>query len=167
MKKNAALSLGVLLSFFGALYTAMAHADLPKPAPNFTLQTIEGDSVTLADLKGKVVMINFWASWCGPCRAEMPLLNEIYDDYKRAGFELLGVNLDNQPAQAKRFLNDTPVVFPILMDTKGEVATLYKNKAMPSSYFIDREGQLVYLHQGYRPGEEDDYRKVIRKLLAQ
>lgn len=141
--------------------------ELSGPAPDFTLKTREGESVNLADLKGKVVMINFWASWCAPCRQEMPFLDAMYEDFHRAGFVLLGVNLDQNSAAAEKFLADVPVTFPVLMDPKGEVAKLYKNRAMPSSFFIDREGQLAYLHMGYRPGEEEKYRQTVRKLLAQ
>lgn len=138
-----------------------------EKAPNFELKTLEGKTVSLEELKGQVVMINFWASWCGPCRQEMPALSEIYNDYHKAGFTLLGVNLDEDVGEAKKYLAKTPVSFPILHDGNGKVADLYKNTAMPSSYFVDKNGNLVHLHQGYRPGEEENYRKTIKKLLAQ
>lgn len=145
-----------------------AHAgSLSGPAPKFTLQTMDGKNVSLSDLKGQVVMINFWASWCAPCRQEMPLLNELYDTYKKAGFTLLGVNLDEEKSEAKGFLKKVPVTFPVLHDPMGAVAELYDNRAMPSSYFIDRKGNLTHVHRGYRPGEEKDYKAVIRKLIAQ
>ncbi len=163
----------LLLCTFLAL---AAHAAKPAkpaagipygPAPDFTLKTLTGESVRLSSLKGQVVMINFWASWCAPCRQEMPLLNKIHADYHKAGFTLLSINLDDQVGAAQEFLKSTPVVFPVLHDGKGKVAELYKNTAMPSSYFIDKKGHYVHLHQGYRPGEEETYRKVIKKLLAQ
>jgi len=146
---------------------AAQAGEMSGPAPDFTLTGLDGQKVRLADLKGQVVMINFWASWCGPCRQEMPLLNDIYSTYKKAGFVLLGVNVDESVADAKGFLAKTPVNFPVLHDAEGKVADLYKNQAMPSSYFVDRKGNLTYLHQGYRPGEESEYKKVIKKLLAQ
>ncbi len=161
MKSIVSFLIGILLS-------ASLHAgDMSGPAPDFTLTTLDGQKVRLADLKGQVVMLNFWASWCGPCRQEMPLLNDIYASYKKAGFVLLGVNLDEAAAAAKGFLAKTPVTFPVLHDAEGKVADLYKNQAMPSSFFIDRKGNLAYLHQGYKPGEENEYKKVIKKLLAQ
>lgn len=141
--------------------------ELSGPAPEFTLRTIDGKKANLSDYKNQVVMINFWASWCGPCRQEMPLLNELYDTYKKAGFALLSVNLDENLAAAQKFLDKTPVTFPVLLDPTGKVAELYQSQAMPSSYFIDRKGNLAYLHQGYRPGEEAEYKKIVRKLLAQ
>lgn len=148
--------------------TLPVHAgELSGPAPAFSLKNLSGEKVSLSDYKGQVVMINFWASWCGPCREEMPLLNDIYDDYKKAGFVLLGITLDEDISEAQAFLGKTPVTFPILSDASGKVADAYKNQAMPSSYFIDRKGNLAHLHQGYRPGEEAKYKKVIRKLLAQ
>lgn len=158
----------IITVIFACLFSVALQAkELSGPAPDFALTTLDGEKVKLSDLKGHVVMINFWASWCGPCRQEMPLLNDIYASYKKAGFVLLGVNLDESAEDAKAFLKKTPVNFPVLIDSKGQVADLYKNQAMPSSYFVDRKGDLVYLHQGYRPGEEEDYKKVIKKLLAQ
>lgn len=152
---------------FALWSVSAAAAELSGPAPDFTLQTMDGKKVSLSDYKDQVVMINFWASWCGPCRQEMPELNTLYDTYKKAGFVLLGINLDDSKAAVDKSLQKTPVTFPVLLDPKGKVAELYKNKAMPSSYFVDRKGNLAYLHQGYRPGEEAEYKKIIRKLLAQ
>lgn len=141
--------------------------DLSGPAPDFTLTNLKGEKVSLSSLKGKVVMINFWASWCGPCRQEMPLLEGIAKQYSKAGFELLGINLDEETSDAKAFLKGSPVTFPILLNPTMSVAELYKNTAMPSSYFIDKKGNLAHLHQGYRKGEEANYHKQIKKLLAQ
>ncbi|MBC6906481.1 TlpA family protein disulfide reductase [Saccharophagus sp. K07] len=153
---------------FAAIFSLSLQAkELSGPAPDFTLTALDGSKVKLSDLKGQVVMLNFWASWCGPCRQEMPLLNDIYASYKKAGFVLLGINVDEIVDDAKDFMNKTPVNFPVLLDSDGKVAGLYKNQAMPSSYFIDRKGNLVHLHQGYKPGEEAEYKKVIKKLLAE
>lgn len=150
-----------------ALLSVSAYAkELSGPAPDFTLKDLDGKTVKLSDYKGKVVMINFWASWCGPCRQEMPLLETMAKDLEKAGFVLLGVNLDEEVDDAKEFLESTPVTFTVLLNPDQSVAELYKNEAMPSSYFVDRDGNLAYLHKGYRKGEEEDYRKVIKKLLA-
>lgn len=165
MLKQSSLALIALCLILSSWVTSAR--ELSGPAPDFTLINRDGETVQLADLKGKVVMINFWASWCGPCRQEMPFLDEMYKDFHRAGFVLLGVNLDQNTAAAEKFLADVPVTFPVLMDPKGDVAKLYNNRAMPSSFFVDREGQLAYLHMGYRPGEEEKYRQTVRKLLAQ
>lgn len=158
-----------LLTLVAALFlcSVVQAGELSGPAPKFNLTSFDGKKMSLADLKGQVVMVNFWASWCGPCRQEMPILNDIYKTYKKAGFILVGINLDEDKGDAEGFMKKVPVKFPVLHDPDGAVAEKYKNQAMPSSYFIDRKGNLAYLHQGYRPGEEADYKKVIKKLIAQ
>lgn len=164
MKKFPITLISIL---FALTLTFQAQAqELSGPAPNFALKTIDGKTARLSDYKGQVVMLNFWASWCGPCREEMPLLEKIYTTYKKAGFVLLGVTIDEKVADAKGFLSKSPVSFPILLDSQGKTADLYNNRAMPSSYFIDRKGNLAYLHKGYRPGDEKNYKAVIRKLIA-
>lgn len=157
----------LITALFVTLISFSAYAkELSGPAPNFTLKNLKGETVKLSDYKGKVVMINFWASWCPPCRQEMPLLEQMSKDLSAAGFILLGVNIDEELSDATDFLKTSPVTFPILLDPTAKVADLYKNEAMPSSYFVDRNGNLAYLHKGYKKGEEEDYRKVIKKLLA-
>ena len=157
------LTVGIL-----ALFSLTVSAkELSGVAPDFSLKNLAGETVKLSDYKGQVVMINFWASWCGPCRQEMPLLNDMSEELSKAGFVLLGVNLDEDVNDARKFLNDIgDMSFPILLDPTAKVADLYKNQAMPSSYFVDREGNLAFLHQGYRKGEEAEYRAVAKKLLA-
>lgn len=164
MKKLLLASLWLLVSLQAC---AAESEQKPAPAPDFKLQTTDGKTVQLKDLQGQVVMINFWATWCGPCRKEMPALSQIYDDYKNAGFTLLGVNLDQEASEALAYLQKAPVSFPVLLDSKGQVADLYGNTAMPSSYFIDKQGRLAEVHQGYRPGDEEQYRTIIKQLLKQ
>ncbi len=151
-----------------ALFSLTVSAkELSGVAPDFSLKNLAGETVKLSDYKGQVVMINFWASWCGPCRQEMPLLDDMSKEMSKAGFVLLGVNLDEDVSDARGFLADIgEMSFPILLDPTAKVADLYGNQAMPSSYFVDREGNLAFLHQGYRKGEEAEYRAVIKKLLA-
>jgi thiol-disulfide isomerase/thioredoxin len=136
-------------------------------APDFSLPTRNGDTVSLAKLKGQVVMLNFWASWCGPCRQEMPLLEQMYQKYHRLGFTLVGVNVDENAGDAERFLSNVPVSFPVALDTKNETSKLYKVQAMPSSIFIDRKGVVRHLHPGYRRGDEAKYQEQIRALLKE
>lgn len=158
----------VLFSFAAALLAFSAHAaDVSGPAPDITLKSTKGDNVRLADLKGKVVMVNFWASWCGPCRQEMPLLEKMHNDYKDAGFVLLGVNVDAEAADRDKFLAETTVTFPVLDDSANVATEAFGVEAMPSSYFIDKSGKLTYLHKGYKPGEEADYIAQVKKLLAE
>ncbi len=112
-------------------------------------------------------MINFWASWCGPCRQEMPLLNELYRQYQPMGFTVLGVNVEQDPGKAKALLEDIPVSFPVLFDTQGKVSRLYDVIAMPSTILVDRDGNIRYLHHGYKPGYETTYQEQVRALIRE
>jgi peroxiredoxin len=138
-----------------------------SPAPDFTLQSNSGKAVNLSQYKGQVVMINFWATWCGPCRQEMPLLESIYKKYHKMGFTLLGVNVepDSEPAQA--WLKQTPVSFPVLFDKQSKVSTLYKVSGMPSTVIVDRKGNVRVIHHGYKPGDENEYLNSIRMLVRE
>ena len=138
-----------------------------NPAPSFTLVARGGQPVSLAQYKGQVVMINFWASWCGPCRQEMPLLESIYKKYNKMCFTLLGVNVEPNSATANDWLKATPVSFPILYDTDSKVSKLYDVAGMPSTVIIDRTGKLRVLHRGYKPGDENEYMDSIRSLIRE
>jgi thiol-disulfide isomerase/thioredoxin len=154
---------------FALLLSGLSHATEPLsgPAPDFTLKSRDGKNVRLSDLRGQVVMLNFWASWCGPCRQEMPLLDELSKRYGRAGFTLLGVNVEQDTAAGEKYLQDTPVSFPILWDPTSKVSQLYNIDAMPSTVMIDRDGNMRYLHRGYKPGYEKDYKKQIKELIRE
>lgn len=138
-----------------------------ESAPDFTLKSRDGKNVRLSDLRGQVVMLNFWASWCGPCRQEMPILDELSKRYGRAGFTLLGVNVEQDSSLGEKYLQDTPVSFPILWDTASTASKLYNVDAMPSTVLIDRDGKIRYLHKGYKPGYEDEYKKQIKELIRE
>ena len=137
------------------------------PAPQFTLNARGGKAVNLAQYKGQVVMINFWATWCGPCRQEMPLLETIYKKYNKMGFTLLGVNVEPDSKPAEDWLKATPVSFPILFDTKSEVSKMYEVSGMPSTVIVDRKGNVRVIHHGYKPGDENEYQDNIRKLVRE
>lgn len=136
-------------------------------APSFTLPSRGGDNVSLGQLKGRVVMLNFWASWCGPCRQEMPLLDQMHKRYSALGFTLVGVNVDANSKDAEEWLSKTPVSFPVVFDRDSKVSAMYDVKAMPSTVFIDRKGNVRYLHKGYKPGDEGEYLNQIRALLKE
>lgn len=158
------------VAMFAALLFAAAAtgAELPATsAPDFTLPTPEGKSVTLAALKGDVVMINFWASWCAPCRQEFPLLDAMYKRFKPLGFTLVGVNVDQEPNAARALLREVPVSFPIGLDSAMTVSTTYQVMVMPTTVFVDRKGKVRHVHQGYRPGDEAAYEKQLRTLLKE
>ena len=126
-----------------------------------------GSQLDLAKYKGQVVMINFWASWCGPCRQEMPLLENIYKKYNKMGFTLIGVNVEPDSKAAEGFLKQTPVSFPVIYDKDSTVSKAYDVSGMPSTVIIDRKGNLRMLHRGYKPGDENEYLDSIRTLVRE
>lgn len=140
-------------------------------APDFSLPVRGGGTMALSKLKGQVVMINFWASYCGPCRQEMPLLDQMSKKYKSLGFTLLGVNVDEDVKDAEAWLAKAKVnpSFPILLDQKHVVRQQYSSygEVMPMSVFIDRKGNIRDVHRGYKPGDEGDYLNQIRALLKE
>ncbi|HVS23838.1 MAG TPA: TlpA disulfide reductase family protein, partial [Gammaproteobacteria bacterium] len=128
LRAFSVLVLSTLIATFAWSATASG------PAPGFTLKSREGKDISLASFKGQVVLLNFWATWCGPCREEMPKLQALYEKYNALGFALVGVNVENNPDGAKKWLEDNgPVTFPILLDTKNEVSKLYRVDTMPST----------------------------------
>jgi peroxiredoxin len=134
-------------------------------APDFTLHAMDGPNLRLQEQRGRVVMINFWATWCGPCRQEMPQLSKLYEKYKASGFVLLGVNVDDDARNAVAVAAKLGVKFPVLLDTDKSVSKLYDLATMPSTVIIDRDGKVRYVHRGYLAGYEDAYDKQIRELL--
>jgi thiol-disulfide isomerase/thioredoxin len=137
------------------------------PAPQFTLDSRAGSKISLAQYKGQVVMLNFWASWCGPCRQEMPLLENIYKKYNKMGFTLIGVNVEPDSKAAEGFLQQTPVSFPVIYDKDSTVSKAYDVSGMPSTVIIDRKGNIRVLHRGYKPGDENEYLDSIRTLVRE
>jgi peroxiredoxin len=134
-------------------------------APDFTLRALAGTNLRLQEQRGRVVMVNFWATWCGPCRQEMPQLNKLYEKYRAAGFVLLGVNVDDDARNAAEVATKLGLKFPVLLDTDKAVSRLYELSTMPSTVLIDRDGRLRYVHRGYVAGHEDEYDRQIRELI--
>lgn len=154
--------------FTALLWFTGACAEPAKPmAADFTLKSASGQNIKLSELRGEVVMINFWASWCGPCRQEMPLLDKLYKQYKPMGFTLLGVNVEEDASAARRMLKDIPVGFPVLFDARQEVSKAYQVSGMPSTALVDRDGRVRYIHRGYQPGDEADYERQIKALIRE
>lgn len=148
--------------------TSLAGSDLTgQLAPDFALKSSTGANLRLSEFRGDVVMVNFWATWCGPCRQEMPLLDELYTRYERVGFSLLGVNIDDNSQKAMNMVSELGVSFPVLFDNSKEVSKLYQVNAMPVTVIIDREGNVRHVHHGYKPGYEDKYLDEIRSLLRE
>ena len=166
MKGLRSIVLGALITAFAA--TSIASSGLAgQVAPDFVLKSSTGENLRLSEHRGDVVMINFWATWCGPCRQEMPLLDDLYSRYERVGFSLLGVNIDDDSRRAMQMIEDLGVNFPVLFDEAKEVSKLYEVEAMPVTILVDREGVVRHVHHGYKPGYEDKYLTEIRALLRE
>ena len=134
-------------------------------APDFTLKSSNGPNLRLQEQRGRVVMVNFWATWCGPCRQEMPQLSKLYDKYRSAGFVLLGISVDDDARHASEVAARMGLAFPVLLDTDKAVSKLYDLATMPTTYLIDRDGRVRYVHRGYSAGTEEAYDREIRELL--
>jgi len=136
-------------------------------AANFTLRDADGNNIRLSEYRGQVVLINFWASWCGPCRQEMPLLDDLHQKYEPLGFTVFGVNVEQNRDMADKVLRDIPVTFPILFDDENLVSEMYDVDAMPATLLVDRNGDIRFTHRGYKPGYEDQYEKQVRALVRE
>lgn len=142
-------------------------AEVNQNAPDFTLKGRTGENLRLAEQVGQVIFVNFWASWCGPCRQEMPELERLHQKYAPLGFKVLAINLDEQSQPAEKFLDKLTISFPVLFDPENKVSRAYGVAAMPTSFLIDRDGRLRYLHKGYQAGFEKTYETQIKALVRE
>ena len=138
-----------------------------QTAPDFTLKSLEGTNLRLDEYRGQVVLLNFWASWCGPCRQELPLLDRINARYQDAGFAVIGVNVEGQMGPASEMAKKAGISFPTLVDENQRVSEMYELEAMPTSVVLDRDGVVKYVHRGYKPGDEAKYVEVVKKLISE
>ncbi len=137
-------------------------------APAIGLKDRQGKLVQLDALKGKVVLVDFWASWCAPCKEELPELEKLYKKYADKGFVIVGVNIDEEPSNMDRFLKGQKLSFTIVRDTADHaVAGRYKPTKMPSSYLIDKKGIVRHVHAGFKASDKATFDKEISALLAE
>jgi peroxiredoxin len=157
---------GMLALLGGALVASAEALDTGAKAPEFSLKDQSGKTVDSASLAGKVVILDFWATWCAPCREEMPELQKFYKKYNAKGLEIVGISVDKAPDGIKEFVGKLKVTFPVVHDDAHKVADKYSPPRMPSSYIIDRKGVVRYVHGGYRAGDAAAFEKEIQELLA-
>ncbi len=168
MSRNVAYGLGILLVALLLYLGLVTNSSKTTPtglgpgktAPDFTLKTLSGKVVSLSDYRGKVVLVNFWASWCPPCREEMPLFKRVYEKYKKKGFEILAVSTDSSVDPVKKFVKEHGISFTVLMDD-GKVSSTYGIQGLPTSFLIDRDGRILKV----RLGEYKEVEKDLKKFL--
>jgi thiol-disulfide isomerase/thioredoxin len=169
-QRNIRLRLLVAVTFATVISAASILAQAAQtgqPAPAFNLKKIGADgSLSLADMKGKVVLVDFWASWCGPCRQSLPLYNKLRAEFPRQDFDIVAINLDEDVADAKTFLTQHPVEYTALQNPQGDIAKAFDLKGMPSSYLVDRDGVVRATHVGFDSKDIDGLRTQIAELTG-
>ena len=148
-----------------SLFALSSNADDKSVGYDFDLPT-KTTSVKLSDFKGKVVYLDFWASWCGPCKQSFPWMNAMQDKYRAQGLEIVAVNLDMNSDDANKFLASNPAKFTVAFDNKGQTPKLFGVKGMPTSYMISRDGKVVHQHMGFNDSEKDKLEQKIVELLG-
>ena len=169
MRRRSALHLAatfaVLVSCAGAVTAATQLTG--EAAPDFVLKSFSGENLRLSEYRGEIVMLSFWATWCGDCRAQLEELAGMYRRYQDAGVELLAVNLDQNERQASRMVSGLGVEYPVLHDAAGDVGKLYAVEKMPMMVLIDRSGIVRDVFEGYRRGNEQQYLERVQALLRE
>lgn len=136
-----------------------------QEARDFTLPDLKGENWTLSSLKGKVIILDFWATWCAPCRIEIPYLIELYNKYRDDGLIVCGVGIDRKPAIAS-FSREYGINYPILIGTQ-QIARQWGIRAIPTTYILDKDGRIAFKHMGFRPGMEIKFEEEIKELLKE
>ncbi|WP_296045536.1 TlpA disulfide reductase family protein [uncultured Alteromonas sp.] len=157
---------GVISVSAGLLLASANPAVAAQPAPELVLN-LASKQVNLSDYKGQVVYLDFWASWCKPCQRSFPWMNDMQAKYGEQGFTVVAINLDSERRLADEFLRKLPAHFPVAFDPQGNSAQTYKLKGMPTSYLIDKTGQLRIAHQGFHIEKQASYEQEIQGLLAE
>ncbi len=150
------------------LYTLLGIQKINPPvkATDFTLENLEGAKLSLKDFKGKVVLLNFWASWCGPCQWEMPSMEKLWNKFKKNKFVILAVDIQEGKDEVKSFTKEKGYTFPILLDSRGKVARIYGIRAIPTTFLIDQEGKIVGRVLGARDWASQGVFELIKYLIS-
>jgi thiol-disulfide isomerase/thioredoxin len=155
----------LLISAIAAIPMATFASDIGKPAPTFELPGLER-SIRLSDYQGKFVYIDFWASWCGPCRQSFPWMNELQTKFGNQGFQIIGINVDSAKSDAMEFLAQNKANFLIAFDPKGATPSAYAIKGMPSSVLVGPDGKIVFRHVGFNKVDTPELENKIKSALA-
>jgi cytochrome c biogenesis protein CcmG/thiol:disulfide interchange protein DsbE len=134
-----------------------------QAAPDFTLTSLNGEPISLSDYAGQVILVNLWATWCPPCKAEMPGINALYEDYKADGFVVLAVNSQEDAVIVQQFIAEQGFTFPVVLDSRGEVMNQYQVRGLPTTFIIGRDGQIQHTQSGAISYEQLE--KIIQPLL--
>ncbi|NTW57135.1 MAG: TlpA family protein disulfide reductase [Chlorobiaceae bacterium] len=148
------------LGFFGNAFAISAGS----PAPDFDLPGTKGN-VKLSNASGSVIYLDFWASWCGPCRQSFPWMNSMQEKYRAQGLQVIGVNLDAKNEDVQKFLSQLPAQFTVAFDSKGTTPGAYGVKGMPTSFLIGRDGKIIEEHSGFRESDRDVLEQKIKSAL--
>lgn len=138
-----------------------------EKAPDFTLKSLSGKNIKLSELRGRVVLVNFWATWCAPCKKELPYFNHLYKKYQGLGLEILGINIDKMTSRAEGMSDALALSFPILLDPSGKTSNRYGIRSMPTTFIVAKDGTLRHVHWGFSPTDSARYEKEIRGLLKE
>jgi peroxiredoxin len=167
MRAGSWLFIGVLVALVAGTAATVAAVETGGRAPELGERSLGGQPIRMADLRGKVVIVDFWASWCEPCREEMPVLERLHRRYRERGLVVVGVSVDRTERNARAFLRRTRVSFPIIHDASHRIANRYSPPKMPSSYIIDRRGIIRHIHEGFQPSDAQRIEREVRALLQE
>jgi peroxiredoxin len=157
-----------LSAIFALLISLNVHAvKVGQPAPDFTLKSMDGKNFNLTEQRGNIILINFWASWCGPCRKEMPLLQDLQEKYQDLGVQVWGINVEQENQAGKDFLANLELSFSIFFDETNKLSETYDVQAMPTNVLVDRDGIVRFVFRGFKDGYEKKYEKAIKKLIRE
>jgi len=165
MKKTYCKKAISLFAMFLCVASLGVYANIKADAaPDFVLKSASGKNIRLSEYKGRIVMLNFWATWCGPCTQEIPHLNRLHESLDPDDFELFGINLDKDQSKAISLANELKVNFPILFDKENDVSKSFAIDAMPTTIIIDRSGKVRHINRGFKKGYIERYHAQVQAL---
>lgn len=156
-----------VLHFASPSLADRAQELLEQPAPDFALKSLSGQNLRLSEYRGEIVLVNFWASWCGPCRQQLDVLDELHAQFSDQGLIILSVSIDRKSKRSAKFLAQLKPPFPVLRDERKSVSRLYDIDDMPLTLFIDQTGTVRAVHEGFSKDDTDLYQSQLTALMAE